>query len=168
MKQHMKVQQIAAVIAVAGAAAAIVIAGPLLAGGLSTPPVRDPAVAKECSACHMLYPAGLLPARSWSRLVAGLENHFGENAQLEPELAQRISAYLTENAADQAGRNSKVLRGLPSASTPLRITELPWWLRKHDKRDRVAPATLLRKGAKFKGDCAACHQDAEKGYFEDD
>jgi hypothetical protein len=30
------------------------------ADGLKVAPVKDPLVAKECSACHMLYPAGLL------------------------------------------------------------------------------------------------------------
>jgi hypothetical protein len=27
---------------------------------------------------------------------------------------------------------------------------------------------LARKSAKFKGDCKACHADAERGIFDDD
>ncbi len=138
------------------------------ADGMTIPPVKDPIVAKECSACHMLYAPGLLPARSWTKLVTGLKEHFGENAELDADTAAKISAYLEQNAADQAGRNAKVLRDLPKTAEPLRITELPWWRRKHERKDRVAAATLVRKGAKFKGDCAACHKGAEKGIFDDD
>ncbi|MEQ1647317.1 MAG: hypothetical protein ABL898_01925 [Hyphomicrobiaceae bacterium] len=138
------------------------------ADGMTTPPIKDPLVAKECSACHMLYPAGLLPARSWTKLTAGLQNHFGDNAELDAAATAAITAYLTTNAADQAGRNSKVLRDLPKTAEPLRITELPWWRRKHDRKDRTSPATLTRKGAKFKGDCAACHKEAAKGVFDED
>ena len=39
--------------------------------GVRVAPVTDKVVAKECSACHMLYPAGLLPARSWTAVMAG-------------------------------------------------------------------------------------------------
>ncbi|MCK6452527.1 MAG: diheme cytochrome c [Alphaproteobacteria bacterium] len=53
-------------------------------------------------------------------------------------------------------------------ATPLRITELPWWARKHEKKVRVAPQTLARKGARFKGDCRACHAAAEQVVFRDD
>lgn len=157
---------------VAAASAAVVgalMAGPLRADGLTLPPIKDPIVAKECSACHMLYPAGLLPTRSWNGVMAGLKDHFGDNAELTPELTRHVESYLAANAADAGRRGgSKVLRDLPSSAAPLRITELPWWRRKHEKKDRVSPATLKRKGAKFAGDCAACHKDAAKGYFDDD
>lgn len=155
--------------ALAAVTAAALQPGPTaLADGLWTPPVNDALVAKECSACHMLYPAGLLPARSWGRLMGDLKNHFGDNAELDGDTTKRVLAYLATNAADQGGRNPKVLRGLPTAEAPMRITELPSWLRKHDKKDRVSPATLVRRNAKFQGDCAACHKDAVEGYFEDD
>ncbi|MEZ5788413.1 MAG: hypothetical protein R3D62_18485 [Xanthobacteraceae bacterium] len=148
--------------------AAMLLAAPLAADGLRLAPVKDPVVAKECSACHMLYPAGLLPARSWSAMMADLANHFGDNAELDAATTKHIAGYLTANAADGAKQNRVVLRGLASTEMPARITALPWWMRKHEKRDRVAPATLARKGAKFKGDCKACHQDAERGFFDDD
>ncbi|NJO54527.1 MAG: cytochrome C [Bacteroidales bacterium] len=151
-------------------AALSVIAGPLVAHdhGMRIQPVKDTAVAKECSACHMLYPAGLLPARSWSAMIAGLDDHFGDNAALDDATARRIADYLAANAADRAGGSRKLLRGLAPSEAPLRITELPSWRHKHEKKDRVAPATLKRKGATFKGDCKACHQDAEQGWFDDD
>jgi hypothetical protein len=145
-----------------------VLATPLAADGLAIPPIKNAEVAKECSACHMLYPAGLLPARSWDLIMGDLKNHFGDNAELDPALAQRMAAYLKDNAADAGGRGGKVLRDLSPSATPKRITDLPWFKRKHEKKDRISPATLKRKGAKFASDCKACHTSAEKGYFEDD
>jgi len=147
---------------------AAALSGPAQADGDRMPPIKNPEVAKECSACHMLYPAGLLPARSWTRIMGDLKNHFGDNAELDPALTQRITAYLTQNA-DGAGRPpSKVSRDLSATDAPLRITELPWWKRKHEKKDRVSPAALKEYKAKFLGDCVACHKQAEKGVFEDD
>jgi len=155
-------------IAVVPVLAALLLAVPLAADGLRLSPVKDPTVAKECSACHMLYPAGLLPARSWSAMIADLANHFGDNAELDASTTKRVADYLVANAADRARGGGTVLRGLPATVIPNRITDLPWWIRKHEKKDRVAAAALTRKGAKFKGDCKACHADAERGIFEDD
>lgn len=155
-------------IAAAPALAAALLAAPLAADGPHLAPIKDPVVAKECSACHMLYPAGLFPARSWAAITANLTDHFGDNAELDAATTQRIADYLAANAADSAKGSGRVLRGLGPAAVPTRITELPWWTRKHEKKDRVAPATLARKGAKFKGDCKACHADAERGIFDDE
>jgi len=148
--------------------AAMLLVAPLAADGLRLAPVKDPVVAKECSACHMLYPAGLLPARSWSTIMADLANHFGDNAELDAATTRHITEYLTANAADSAKQNRVVLRGVAPTEVPERITALPWWIRKHERKDRVTAATLARRGAKFKGDCKACHQDAERGIFDDD
>jgi len=139
-----------------------------LADGLRTPPIKDAIVAKECSACHMLYPAGLLPSRSWAKLTAGLKDHFGDNAELDAETTKAVQSYLMANAADTGSRSPKMLRGLSAAADPIRITELPWWKRKHERKDRTSIAMLAKKGAKFKGDCVACHKDAAQGVFDDD
>jgi hypothetical protein len=139
-----------------------------MADGPSTPPVKDAATAKECSACHMPYPAGLLPARSWTRLMSELKNHFGENAELDDAARQAIAGYLTANAADRRSGSGKILVGLSAEAAPLRISELPWFLRKHEKKGRTAPDTLKRRGAKSPADCRACHPQAERGQFDDD
>ncbi len=153
-----------------GAIAAITIAasGSVTAEGSNFGPIKDATVLKECGACHMSFPAGLLPARSWTAIMAGLKDHFGENAELDAETARRIGDYLAANAADNRGTRSNVQRGPQQITTALRITELPWWLQKHEKKGRVAPATLKRRGAKLKSDCVACHVDAARGLFDDD
>jgi hypothetical protein len=114
--------------------AALFFAVPLAADALRVAPVKDSVVVKECSACQMLYPAGLLPARSWSAMIADLANHFGDNAELDPATAKRVADYLTANSADGVGVSGKVLRGLDPVLVPKRITELPWWTRKHEKK----------------------------------
>jgi hypothetical protein len=63
---------------------------------------------------------------------------------------------------------AKSLRDLNPEVTPARITDLPWWKRKHEKRNRVGPAALAENAAKFKGGCKACHKGAEQGSFDDD
>lgn len=152
------------------AALALVVAGAtsLRADGLRVPATTHPVVKKECSACHMLYPPALLPGRSWQGMVDNLKDHFGENAELDAATAKTISDYLVANAGDNRRGAPKLMRGLSATTTPERITELPWWKRKHEKKNRVAPATLAKKGAKFKGDCKACHKQAEQGFFEEE
>jgi len=139
-----------------------------VADGLKVAPVKDPVAAKECSACHMLYPPGLLPARSWQAMMGNLKNHFGDNADLDDATRKHITDYLVANAADTGGRGGTNSRDVSGGATPLRISEMPWFLRKHDKKGRIAPDTLKRRGAKSAADCKACHQGAEMGYFEDD
>lgn len=122
-------------------------------------PVRDQLTAKECSACHMIFPAGLLPASSWKTMMADLKNHFGANAELDADSAGKITQYLVNNAARE---------GRGTVGDRIRISEQPWFVNKHDKKGRISPATLKRRGAKSVADCKACHLDAERGYFEDD
>lgn len=126
-------------------------------------PVSDPLVIKECKACHMVYPAGLMEAESWRRIVLGLKDHFGDNAEVDEATAEKLTAYLTANAA----RPRRGQAAASPSSAPLRITELAWFKRKHTKRDRIAPATLARRGAKSASDCIACHKRGEAGDFDD-
>ncbi len=130
------------------------------AGGRFVPPVKDPVVAKECSACHMAYPAGFLSAASWSAIVAGLDNHFGENASVDAATAAALKAYLSTNAERGDTRSPK------TGTAALRITELDWFLKRHGK-NRLSPERLQRKGAKSAAQCNACHKQAEQGYYED-
>jgi Dihaem cytochrome c len=130
------------------------------------PAVRDVAVMKECAACHMAFPAAMLPARSWRKLTAGLDDHFGENASLDAATTKRITDYLVANAADAGGRNARLLRGLDRADTPLRISDMPWWIRAH--RDEVRPGAFKDPRVGSKANCVACHRRAARGVFDDD
>lgn len=128
--------------------------------------VKDPVVIKECGSCHMVFQPGFLPVASWTKIMAGLENHFGDNAKLSPDLNKTITDYLVANAADaKGGRGSPVMKG---EQTPMRISELFWFKMKHNKKGRSSPENLKRHKAKSMADCKACHPGADNGYFEDD
>ena len=125
--------------------------------------VTDELTKKECSACHMAYPPGFLPARSWEALTGNLRDHFGEDASLGAEAMMAIRDYLVVNAADASGKARGFARGIPADQTPLRITELP---RFRDEHGRFSEATIKKVGSI--SNCTACHTGAELGYYEDD
>jgi len=136
-------------------------------GGWAGGGTVDPLYVEECSACHLAYPAALLPARSWQAIMSGLETHFGENAALMPETAQRIGDYLATHAADAGQRPSRFVRSLGADETPLRITELRGFRREHED----IPQRLVGPGAEVQSfsQCQACHGSAaERGVFDED
>jgi cytochrome c5 len=130
-------------------------------------PVTNSLHAKECSACHFAYPPGLLPARSWQKLMANLSDHFGENAELAPDDAKALTEYLVNNAADKqpSGRSYRIAQSIPANQTPLRITEAPYIVREH----REIPAHMVKGNPQVKSlsRCDACHTRAEEGSFEE-
>ena len=173
----MQIRRLRSAIWPAGAAltaAGAVIAGALLigpraiadGGEKSFRPVDDKTVQTECGACHMAFPAGMLPARSWQALMGNLKDHFGENAALDDATTKIVTDYLVANAADAGGRGARALRGVPADAPTLRITEMPWWIREH--RGEVRPGAFNDPRVKSKANCVACHRDAAKGYFGDD
>lgn len=109
----------------------------------------------ECGSCHVAYPPNLLPAPAWRRLMAGLDRHFGSNASIDARSAAEIGAFLENNAG--LGK-----RG--SDSGTLRISETPWFRRKHDE---VVASTWKNPKVKTAANCSACHAGAERGDFNE-
>jgi len=70
------------------------------------------------------------------------------------------------NSAEQHASEAawKINRSVPADATPLRITETPYWVKKHRE---IAAADWKNPKVKSKANCAACHQDAEAGTYED-
>lgn len=110
----------------------------------------------ECGSCHLAYPPELLPAPAWRRMMAGLDRHFGTDASVDARTAAEIGAFLESNA----GRGRK--RGGDSGA--LRISETPWFQRKHDE---VAASTWKNARVKSAANCSACHGGAERGDFDE-
>ena len=137
------------------------------AWALNLPPVIEPMTIKECGACHMVFPPQLLPARSWTALMGNLANHFDEIATLDASTLAAITGYLTANAADapvNAGKFDRLLRGVLDTGMPLRITEMPWFKRRHGE---VSTAAFARPNVKSAANCVACHTGADKGVFRE-
>jgi hypothetical protein len=134
-------------------------------------PLRPSSISNEnyknnCGGCHLTYPADLLPAASWNKILTRLGDHFGEALSLDDLTREEVRKYLVENAADRSGseRAGKILRH-QGGSAPARITEVPYIQRKHRK---ISPQVFKRKSVGSFSNCLACHQGAEQGDFDDD
>lgn len=128
-------------------------------------PVEDPRYREECGGCHFAYQPGLLPARSWTKVMARLEDHFGENAELPAEDAKGITDYLVENAADHADyrRSKKIMNSLRPDEAPIWISKTPYFIKKHNELKREMVLDNPEVGSISK--CQACHTKADTGYY---
>ncbi|HEU0188772.1 MAG TPA: diheme cytochrome c [Gallionella sp.] len=133
-------------------------------------PVTDKLYLKECGECHFAYPPGLLPARSWEKLLNAdaLKNHFGDNAEFESATLQAIHDYAVDNAADKSfyKRSRKIALATAGGEAPLRITEVRYIKRKH--KDIPEKMVKGNKDVKSLSNCNKCHTQADKGVFDND
>jgi cytochrome b len=149
----------ASLFAACGALVWVYAARPAL--GVPVAPL-DPAYQAECGACHDAYHPSLLPRASWAALMAGLDDHFGENASLDSQARRHIAAYLAANAAEAYDTQAANRLRRVDAQNPFTITAAPFWRRAH--RD-VAKAEFASKAVRGRGHCEACHGDAARGRF---
>ncbi|GEO80007.1 cytochrome C [Pararhodospirillum oryzae] len=131
------------------------------------PPVTDPATLKECGECHMAFQPAFLPARSWDKMMDTLDDHFGDNASLPADTTAAIRAYLTANAGDvrPQGLARSFMAWVEPGGAPQRLTENPDFRREHRK---ITAQKLQRSGALSIVNCPACHQGADRGWYDDD
>ena len=121
---------------------------------------------EECGSCHIPFYPALLPVRSWARTLAEQDKHFGTDLGLDAGTSAAILAFLTANAAERhlTEAGLKIDRSLAPNAAPLRITETPYWIKKHRE---IPNATWLAPKVKSKTNCDACHLDAMQGTYED-
>lgn len=113
-------------------------------------PPDNPKWKKECGSCHIAYPAKLLRAIDWQRLMEGLDNHFGAQAVLSTEDNKEILDFLQRHAGFRA-KNS---------ASSLRISDTPWFTRAHRK---IPSNTWSDPAVKSRANCVACHINAGSG-----
>lgn len=134
---------------------------PVIAG------VQSKLYATECGSCHFAYQPGMLPAASWERIMTGLEDHFGENAELADQERESIERYLMKNAADRVrqGLPNRINASLGGSNPPLRITETRFFRHEHDE----IPARMVRDNQQVRSfsNCDACHTRAKQGSFRE-
>jgi len=133
-------------------------------------PVTDEIYNEECGSCHFPYQPGLLPERSWSKLLKAkaLADHFGENAELDEETRSHLFDILAAGSADKSRhkRSRKIMVSLSENEAPLRITEVKYIRRKHHEvYDEVVKKSKKVKSLSF---CDKCHQKAAEGIYDDD
>ncbi|MFA5825377.1 MAG: diheme cytochrome c [Gallionellaceae bacterium] len=133
-------------------------------------PVDNKQYKDECGSCHFAYQPGLLPAKSWEKLLneKALADHFGDNAELDKDTLQVIHDYAIANAADKSyhKRSRKIAIATENVEAPLRITEVRYIKRKHHE----IPEKMIKgnKDVKSLSYCDACHTQASKGVFDAD
>jgi len=130
-------------------------------------PVTESLYREECGACHFAYQPGLLPARSWEKMMLQLDDHFGEYATLASEERKAITAYLVVNAADRAEerRSRRMARSVGADETPLRITETRYFRGEHDELSRSLLEENPEVGSFSR--CPACHSRADAGSYRE-
>jgi hypothetical protein len=132
---------------------AAALAGPALA---VAPDAGATKWANECGSCHVAYPAKFLPAATWTRLMAGLEKHFGSDASVDPQTNHEISNYLVGNAGS---------RWRSDDPKSLRISDTGWFRDKHS--EEMDPAVFKDPLVKSASNCGACHLGVAKGDYSE-
>jgi len=130
-------------------------------------PVQNALYKDECGSCHFAYQPGLLPARSWEKLMGHLDDHFGENAELSEKMLRELMDYVTANAADRHKgfkRSAKIVRSL-EGKTPLRITDVPYIRYKHHE----IPRDFIKNNPDIGSlsNCMNCHTRADTGSYSE-
>ena len=99
--------------------------------------------------------------------MAGLEDHFGDNAELDAETQNSLLDYLVANSADKSDykRSKRIMGSLRPDEVPLRVTDTLYFKRKHDE----IPLRFVadNKDVGSYSNCTACHQQADKGSFNE-
>ena len=134
-------------------------------GGIDVNPVKNELYKDECGACHFAYQPGLLPARSWHKLMAGLDDHFGENAELDEEDRQILLSYLEENSADHASArlSRKVRRYFRGDKTVIKISKIGFIAHEHSE----IPSRVFTSKLRGVTNCNDCHERASEGSYRE-
>ncbi|OYY94063.1 MAG: hypothetical protein B7Y41_09020 [Hydrogenophilales bacterium 28-61-23] len=119
----------------------------------------------ECGSCHTAYAPGLLPVRSWRKMLGQLDKHFGEDASLEEPQRLEILKNLELLAADADQANMRMHRingAIAAAAVPQRVSETGYFKYMHDE----VPAYIWkRKKIGTLANCIACHTRVNEGRY---
>lgn len=122
----------------------------------------DPLYVEECGACHTPYHPSLAPARMWTSIMQGLDEHFGEDASLDSASADDIRGFLLANSAEVFDTKPANRMRVSNPADPLRITATAFWQRAHAG---IAAAVFTARGVGGPAACDACHPDAATGLY---
>lgn len=137
--------------------------------GVGVKPVDNKQYSDECGSCHFAYQPGLLPAKSWEKLLTpeALHDHFGEVADLDKDTLTAIREYVLDNSSDKSYYLiSRKINVATEDETPLRITDVRFIKRKH--HDIPEKMVKGNKDVQSLSNCNACHTKAAKGIFKED
>ena len=121
----------------------------------------------ECGSCHFAYQPGLLPSRSWEKLMGDLENHFDTDASLEADDTNTLIEYLKSNSAEKFSnykRSRKINNSISKYDTPIAISDTPYFVKEHRG---IQTKLIEQKEVKSLSNCMACHTTAQKGIYSE-
>jgi len=113
----------------------------------------DAAYAENCGDCHFAYHPSLRTSDGWRRIMAGLADHFGEDATVAPEDTKRITAWLVANSAETFDTQAAVRIGRALAKGD-RITATAFWKHRHR---HIPKSVFASRAVGAKSNCKACH-----------
>lgn len=128
-------------------------------------PVTNELYMNECASCHFAYQPGLLPERSWVKLMDNLENHFETDASLDSEDHKKILRYLVDNSADKAlnyKRSRKINSSIRAYDTPIAVSDTPYFMKEHRG---IRKDLIEQKEVRSISNCKACHTSADRGIY---
>lgn len=128
-------------------------------------PNTNPLYEKECGACHFAYQPAWLPERSWRKVMAGLRDHFGDNAELKITDRDAITSYLIANSAEhsQSQRAQEMMRAIKPGDVPMKVTDVLYVGGIHG--GFLDPNFQGDPQVKTLANCSACHPRAALGSF---
>lgn len=129
---------------------------PVAAASSKLPPAENVEWTKRCGDCHVLYHPGLLPERSWRKIMNSPKRHFGRNIGTRPADAG-ITEFLAANAADRSSHpiSTAITASLSSSEKPDSISATSWFAQVHRKLPKV----------EHFHQCRDCHKFADQGDF---
>lgn len=121
------------------------------------PVIKNETVLRECGDCHMAFPPETLPRARWESIINNLENHFGENAALPPNLVTEILDFHVQRASDVS--NVRAAMKWRASGNFARIIDAPRFLKKHGS---CQPGVWTHEKVRSKSNCLACHTDMQR------
>lgn len=111
----------------------------------------------ECASCHIGYAPYLLPQESYVKMMANLENHFGDDASFDD--SDEVLGFLLRHSSQNY--NNRFSTNLAREnSDEMAISNRAFFKTAH----KIVPQELFKSEAiKSKANCNACHKDAEMG-----
>ncbi|OGQ94026.1 MAG: hypothetical protein A2521_06070 [Deltaproteobacteria bacterium RIFOXYD12_FULL_57_12] len=120
----------------------------------------------SCGSCHFAYQPGLLPSKSWVKILDEPDAHPGGNVSLDEKAKSEVRNYLIQNSAENShSKRSKKIMNSIGSDAPVRISEIPYIKHKHHE---IKQEVFARKAIGSRANCIACHRSAESGGYDDD
>lgn len=118
---------------------------------------------RECGSCHIAYPPRFLQDSSWEKVMDELDNHFGDNTELDPKEHQMILDYLVDHSG--SSRWYQFWQRHDEKSIPTRIIDTRAFRHEHDELPKKFYAENFRQITLSQ--CDQCHPEAAQGRFDE-